>query len=218
MTPVLCHDQPSVRHVIFWRAMRAGLEPRYRLLGLLPLIFFLVQTIHYWRFGGMGNLLWICNLGNVLLGIGLLIDQRELIRAAGIWTIPGLLVWIMYVLLPSGFYFSTTLAHVGGIIVGLIALKRVGVDRFAWLYAFVWMLLTQIAARLVASPELNVNLAHHVQSGWETTFSSYWKFWVVLMLATAAVLWVVGKALSLIWPAREAREPGTLAGRSELQV
>ena len=218
MTPVLCHDQPSVRHVIFWRAMRAGLEPRYRLLGLLPLIFFLVQTIHYWRFGGMGNLLWICNLGNVLLGIGLLIDQRELIRAAGIWTIPGLLIWIMYVLLPSGFYFSTTLAHVGGIIVGLIALKRVGVDRFAWLYAFVWMLLTQIAARLVASPELNVNLAHHVQSGWETTFSSYWKFWVVLMLATAAVLWAVGKALSLIWPAREAREPGTLAGRSELQV
>lgn len=218
MTPALGHDQLPVLHVIFWRAMRAGLEPRYRLLGVLPLIFFLVQTIHYWRFGGMGNLLWICNLGNVLLGIGLLIDQRELIRAAGIWTIPGLLIWIVYVLLPSGFYFSTTLAHVGGIIVGLIALKRVGVDRFAWLHAFVWMLLTQIVARLVASPELNVNVANRVQSGWETSFSSYWKFWVVMMLAVAGGLWAIAKSLSLIWPAREAPEPGTLASRSELKV
>jgi hypothetical protein len=56
--------------VIFCRAMDARLETRYRLLGVLPLLFFAVQTIHYWRFGGMGNLLWMCNAGNVLLGIG----------------------------------------------------------------------------------------------------------------------------------------------------
>ena len=64
----------------------------HRLLGLLPLAFFFGQVIHYWRFGGLGNLLWMCNVGNLLLAIGLFLDHRELIRAAAIWTIPGLVV------------------------------------------------------------------------------------------------------------------------------
>lgn len=188
------------------------LELRFRLLGLLPLIFFLFQTIHYWRFGGMGNLWWICNMGNVLLGVGLLIGHRELIRAAAIWTIPGLAIWVKYVLLASGFYFSTTLAHVGGIAVGLIALRRVGMNRTAWLYAFAWSFLTQVAARVLTSPELNVNLAHRIQPGWENVFSSYWKFWLVLAVLTAAVLWIIGKLLSLIWPA--VTEPRAIASGS----
>src|SRR5437870_9880628 len=101
----------------------------HRLLGLLPLAFFIGQVIHYWRYGGAGNLLWMCNVGNLLLAIGLFLDHRELIRAAAIWTIPGLVVWIQYVLLAYGFLFSSTLAHVGGIAIALIALRRVGMDR-----------------------------------------------------------------------------------------
>ena len=186
--------------------MEGRLEPRYRLLGVLPILFFLVQTSHYWRYGGMGNLLWMCNVGNVLLGIGLLLGHRELIRAAAIWTIPGLGIWIRYVLLASGFYFSTTLAHVGGIVVGLIALRRVRMDRLAWIYAFAWSLLTQLAARLFTATELNVNLAHQIQPGWESLFNTYWKFWLVLLLLTALVLWVIGKVLSLIWPAASINE------------
>jgi hypothetical protein len=188
-------------NVIFLPPMKPPLELRFRLLGILPLIFFLVQTIHYWRYGGMGNLLWICNVGNVLLGVGLLLGRREMIRAAAIWTIPGLGIWIRYVLLASGFYFSTTLAHVGGIAIGLIALRRVRMDRLAWIYAFAFSLLTQLASRVLTSPELNVNVAHRVQPGWENLFNSYWKFWLVLALTTAAVLWVIGRVLSLIWPA-----------------
>jgi hypothetical protein len=194
--------------VLFLPPMDPPLETRYRLLGVLPLLFFLVQTIHYWRYGGMGNLLWMCNAGNVLLGVGLLLGHRELIRAAAIWTIPGLGIWIRYVLLASGFYFSTTLAHVGGIIVGLIALRRVRMDKLAWLYAFGWFLLTQLAARLFSAPELNVNVAHKIQTGWETLFSSYWKFWVVTTLTVAAVMWALGRVLALLWPVKtEAQLP-----------
>jgi len=194
------------------------LETRYQLLGVLPLIFFLVQTIHYWRYGGMGNLLWMCNAGNILLGIGLLIGHREMIRAAAIWTIPGLGVWIKYVLLASGFYFSTTLAHLGGITVALIALQRVRMDRIAWVYAFAWYLLTQIAARLLAAPELNVNVANRIQTGWETTFTSYWKFWIVMSLVVAAVLWLIGFGLSLIWPAKSLTKSRATVSGSGLQA
>jgi hypothetical protein len=183
--------------------MFGRIDTRFRLLGLLPLIFFLIQTIHYWRYGGLGHLLWMCNVGNVLLGIGLLLGHRELIRAAAIWTIPGLGLWIYYVLLASGFYFSTTLAHVGGITVGLIALSRVRMDRFAWLYAFAWYLLTQFAARLLAPPALNVNVAHSIQPGWDKVFTSYWKFWLVGSAVAALGLWIIGKVLRFIWPARD---------------
>ena len=108
--------------------------------------------------------------------------------------------WVQYVLLDYGFLFSSALAHVGGIIVGLIALRRVGMDRTAWLYAFAWALFMQMAARLLTTPELNVNISHNIQPGWERYFTSYWKFWIVLNLATAFVLWTLGRILSSLWP------------------
>jgi hypothetical protein len=189
--------------------MSEPLETRYRLMGLLPLAFFAVQAIHYWRFGGLGHLLWMCNAGNVLLGFGLLLSHRELIRAAAIWTIPGLVLWIIYVLLPSGFYFSTTLAHLGGFVVGLIALRRVGMDGTAWIYALAWYLFTQLAARLLTPAELNVNVSHRVQDGWGNAFTSYWKFWLVVTIVTGAVLWVLAKALLLIWPVSASTRSGS---------
>jgi len=178
---------------------------RFRLIGLLPLIFFLAQTVHYWRFGGLGNLLWMCNIGNLLLAIGLFLNHRELIRAAAIWTIPGLGVWFWYVWLEGSTGVSSTLAHVGGITVALFVLRRVRMDRLAWFYAFTWYLFMQIVSRVATAPDLNVNVAHHVQSGWESAFGSFWKFWLVMTVIVAIGLWGIGKALSLLWPARSVR-------------
>lgn len=172
-------------------------------MGLLPLAFFLAQTIHYWRVGGMGNLLWMCNVGNLLLAIGLVLNQRELIRAAAIWTIPGLGIWIRYVLFEYDFVVSSALAHVGGILVALIVLRRLRMDRIAWSYAFVWYLFMQLPSRLLTDPRLNVNVTHRIQTGWENAFSSYWKFWVVLTALVGVCLWGVGLVLSWIWPVRE---------------
>ena len=173
---------------------------RFRLIGLLPLAFFAAQVIHYWRFGGLGNLAWMCNVGNFLMALGLFLNHKELIRASAIWTVPGLGVWFWYVWLPGGC--SSALAHVGGIIVGLFVLSYVRMDRIAWLYAFAWYLFMQLVSRLITSPEINANVAHHMQTGWETVFGSYWKFWLVMSALVAAVLWSIGMVLSWIWPAR----------------
>jgi hypothetical protein len=183
----------------------AVVEPgttRFRLIGLLPLVFFLAQVVHYTGYGGLGNLAWMCNVGNVLLALGLFLHHKELIRAAAIWTIPGLVVWFWFVWLNGSTAFSSSLAHVGGVIVGMFVLSRVRMDRIAWLYAFVWYLFMQLVSRLSTSPEVNANVAHHIQPGWETTFSSYWKFWLVMTLVVGAGLWVIGILLSWIWPAR----------------
>jgi hypothetical protein len=121
------------------------------------------------------------------------------IRLAAIWTIPGLLVWLLYVVLAWGVFFTSTLAHVGGLIVALFALSRIGMDRTSWRWAFGWYLMVQLASRLVTPAVLNVNLAHAIQPGWERAFQSYWTFWLVLTIVTAIILWLSGLLLWSIW-------------------
>jgi hypothetical protein len=182
-----------------------AISPRgFRLIGFLPLAFFVAQLIHYWRFGGLGNLAWMCNVGNLLLAIGLFLNHKELIRATAIWTVPGLGIWFWYVWLTGSTGLSSTLAHVGGVIVGMFVLTRVRMDRIAWLYAFVWYLFMQLVSRAVTSPEVNANVAHRIQPGWENAFSSYWRFWLVMTLVVASALWAIGMMLWWIWPARDA--------------
>ena len=74
-------------------------------------------------------------------------------------------------------------------------------DRTAWRWAFGWYLMVQLASRFVTPAELNVNLAHAMEQGWERTFQSYWMFWLVLTVITALVLWLSGLLLWSIWPA-----------------
>jgi len=173
------------------------------LLGFLPLLFFVAQGIHYWRINQLGHMLWMCNIGNLLLAIGLFLEESTLIRIAIIWTIPGLVVWVLYVVLTSGIIPSSALAHVGGIVIGMIALRKVGMDRRAWLYAMGWYLLIQLLSRLFTAPDLNVNLTHRIQPGWEQTFSSYWQFSLTLTAATALILWSLGWMLWRIRPAQD---------------
>jgi len=185
-----------------------NLSPRtkLRLLGILPLIFFIAQFVHYLRINELGHLLWMCNVGNLLLAMGLFLEKPLVIRLSAIWMIPGLLVWLLYVVLAWGVFLTSTLAHVGGLAVAMVALSRVRMDRAAWRWAFGWYLVVQLASRFVTPAALNVNLAHAIQPGWERPFASYWTFWLVLTLITVVVLWLSGLFLWSIWPADVRKE------------
>ena len=185
--------------------MKISPRTQMRLLGFLPLIFFFAQAIHYWRINQLGQLCWMCNIGNLVLALGLFLERRLLVRVAAIWTIPGLLVWFVYVVLAWGVFLSSMLAHVGGLVVAVIALRSYGMDRYSWLYAFGWLLVMQLASRLFTAPELNVNLAHAVQPGWERTFISYWIFWLVLTMVSAVVLWLSALFWRGLWPTAGSR-------------
>ncbi|HEX2268794.1 MAG TPA: hypothetical protein VHH35_04645 [Pyrinomonadaceae bacterium] len=179
---------------------------RLRLIGVLPLIFFLAQAIHYWRINELGHMAWMCNIGNLILALGLFFEKPVLIRLAAIWMVPGLAVWFIYVVLAWGVFLSSTLAHVGGLVVSMFALKRYRMDRTAWRYAFGWYLVIQLISRFTTPANFNVNLAHAVAPGWERTFASYWSFWLVLTAGTAAALWLTGMILWSIWRAKPAEE------------
>ena len=188
-------------------------ETRLRWLGFLPLGFFSAQAIHYWQTGELGHMLWMCNIGNLLLALGLFLEEALLIRVAVIWMIPGVAVWFVYVvptwgmLLTGRFGYrelvavlSSTLAHLGGFSVGMLVLRRIRMDDRAWLYALIWYLFVQLLSRIITPAALNVNVAHRIQDGWEGSFSSYLKFWLVLTLLVGLCLWILGRLLKMLWP------------------
>ncbi|MBA2703270.1 MAG: hypothetical protein H0U60_05395 [Blastocatellia bacterium] len=188
-------------------------DKQFRLLGFLPLLFFFAQAIHYWQINQLGHILWMCNIGNLLLALGIFFEQALLIRVAVIWSMPGLVVWCLYVVptwgmlitgrLSASEFFgvvSSTLAHLGGLSVGILVLRKVRMNASAWAYASIWYLIVQLASRLLTPVAMNVNLSQRVQDGWETTFGSYWKFWLVLSALVAACLWLLGLLLKRLWP------------------
>jgi len=189
-------------------------DKQFRLLGLLPLIFFLAQAIHYWQINQLGHMLWMCNIGNLLLALGIFFEQALLIRVAVIWGMPGVVVWCLYVVPTWGmlitgeasgseFYgvFASTLAHVGGLSVGILVLRKVRMNGGAWAYSFLWYFIVQLASRLFTPIAFNVNLSQRVQEGWEGMFTSYWTFWLVLSALVGCGSWLLDLLLKRLWPA-----------------
>lgn len=187
---------------------------RLRLLGFFPLAFFTAQALHYLQIHQLGHTLWMCNIGNLLLAIALFTDQKLLIRVAAIWMVPGVLVWFGYVvptwgmLLTGRFSYTelfgvltSTFAHLGGFAVGMFGLRKVGVEVGIWRYAFLWYFIVQLISRLITPAILNVNLAHSIQPGWESSFNSYLKFWLVLSFLVGVCLWLLAFLLTKLWPA-----------------
>lgn len=166
----------------------------------------------------------MCNIGNLLLALGLFFELPLLIRVAVIWMVPGVAVWFVYVvptwgmLLTGKFSYtelfgvvSSTLAHLGGFSMGIVVLRKVRMDGATWLYAFVWYFIVQLISRLVTPAAMNVNLAHNIQPGWEQSFGSYLKFWLVLTLLVGICLWALGLLLKILWPVNHALVEDALA-------
>ena len=177
-----------------------NLPARFRLLGLLPLLFFILHANYYRQAGGLSHVLWMCNIGTLLLALGLLLARPVMIRVAFIWLLPGLPIWLWFVVRPGWWILTSFFAHAGGLTVGLIAIHRVRASRWMWLQALIWYLLVQEICRLFTPPELNVNGAHLVYTEFEGTFSAYWLFWIIGTVVVAAGLWLLGFALLKLFP------------------
>ncbi len=100
---------------------------------------------------------------------------------------------------------TSGLAHVGGLMVGVFALIKVGTDQRTWLYAIAWFVVVRQISQWTTPAELNVNLAHRVIGGWEGLFSAYWEFWIATTLAAAGGLWLMNGLLLRIMPGRASR-------------
>lgn len=175
-----------------------------RALGLLPLGFFLANLAANYGEGHVGNSLWMCYLANLLLAAGLFLARPELLRPGAIWILPGIPLWLMDMLRTGIVRPTGVLAHVGGAVVGLIALGRYRAGRWAWLHAFLLYLSVQWLCRWITRPDLNVNLAHGVYEGSANLFRQYWTYWLATSALMAIALWMTGRLLILLFPPRPA--------------
>jgi hypothetical protein len=171
-----------------------------RLLGLLPLGFFLANLAANFGEGHPGNSLWMCYLANLLLAAGLLLNRPEPIRPGAIWILPGIPLWLMDMISTGIVRPTGVLAHLGGAAVGIFALSRFRVGRRAWLHAFLLFLAVQQLCRWATPPDLNVNLAHGIYAGWEQMFTGYWSYWITTSVFMALALWITGRLLILFFP------------------
>lgn len=179
------------------------LSIRFWLLGFLPLVLFLARLSYFLDVKEPGCILWICHISNLLLALGLFMGQKEFMRISAFWHIIGVPLWIWDMMRFGMRTFTTFSSHIGGLIVGLFVLSRVGCGKRSWLYAMIWFLIVQQVCRMVTSDYLNVNIAHCVYRGWETMFTNYWIFWAITTVGAGVVLWGVGKVLVKLFPPRE---------------
>ena len=123
---------------------------RLRWLGALPLIFFAARVVEYvWIARTPEQILWCCHISNLLLGLGLLFHHRRSVRIAALWILVGLPPWALDMVLTGLITPVSLLSHLGGAVIALVALRRVGVSGRDWLPALVYFLLLQQLTRLL---------------------------------------------------------------------
>ncbi len=174
-----------------------------RLLGVLPLLFFLARLWASYEEGAIGNILWLCHFSNLTLAIGLLFGWRFWIRLSAPWLAIGFPLWLWNISVLGIGTLTTLGTHVGGAIIGLIALSKIGIEKRTWINAAGWYLFLQTISRAITSPALNINIAHDYYFGWETIFANYWLYWLAITLMIFLALWLSNQLLYRLWPASE---------------
>jgi hypothetical protein len=151
-------------------------------LGLIACGFYAVHAGYQLFFGQPENLLWICHLAPAVIGVGLLVDSPTTVTVGVLWLVPGIPLWL-YDLYSGGESSPTSLfTHVGGLVVGVVALRSLGVPEQVWWKALLAAAGVQQLCRWVTPREANINLAYAVYPGWERWFPSYRMYLVALLL------------------------------------
>jgi hypothetical protein len=151
------------------------------------------------------NLLWSCNTATLLVIAGLL-WRRPLLNAAGCFMlVPGNIFWVLDLLGGAPFLPTSLLTHVLVFVLSIAALRRLGLPPATWWTALVGIALSTAGARLVGTPEQNVNVAFHIPPGYEWIWPSHGVYMLGITAIFAAGAWILQRALTrLLGPAAPA--------------
>lgn len=103
------------------------------------------------------------------------------------WLMLGVPLWLIDLMSGGEFFLGSVASHVGGLIIGLAGVKRLGMPQGTWWKALLGLAFFQQLARWFTPQQLNVNLAFSVWTGWESVFPSYLVYWSFMTLLSAVV-------------------------------
>ena len=182
----------------------------YRLLGILPVCFFLSHLSFHFSEGTPEHLLWLCNLSNLVLAAGLFFQTPLLIRIAALWLVPGIPLWLWDMSRTGSTPLSTFLSHLGGLTVAMIALAKVRAKPNVFIYAWMYGFLVQLICRFVTPPELNVNVAFKIYPGFDLFFKHYWSYWIFSAVVAVIVLWLLNFLMNQAFPNHKKEKYGNI--------
>lgn len=175
-----------------------------RLLGVLPLGFFVARVVVLQAKGALPDALWMCNLGSLGLALGLLCNQPKVIRPAALWLALGFPFWLSFALSTETYELTSILNHAGSLTVALVALAIVRFKRAVWSATFLASLVLQILSRFITPPEMNVNAAHNLRFTMvENTGMPYWQFWIGNTLLGALAFYLLSLLFARLFPDTE---------------
>jgi hypothetical protein len=181
----------------------AGQRHRFRLLGGLPLFFFLARVVEYAVVSETPEqILWCCHISNLLLAIGMFLANAWLIRIAVFWLILGLPPWVLDMVVTRLVTPVSIVSHLGGFILAIVALRQVGAMSGSWFPSLVYFLILQQISRLATEPTpyTNVNVAHFAYGPWKDSFATYGQYWVANTAAATMMLVVIERVLLRLFP------------------
>lgn len=173
-----------------------------RAAAALCFLFYGAHAAYYATHGqSLANMLWACHLATLMIGIGLLSGVAWLNAVGLLWLCLGLPVWLLDITNGGRFLPTSTLTHVGGLIVGFWGLRQLGSPPPAGWLAAAGLLAVHLLSRAVTPPAENVNLAFAMWRGADRYFSSHTVYVSTLLAVSTATFAALNPLLRKLGPA-----------------
>jgi hypothetical protein len=148
------------------------------------------------------ELLWACHLGNMAVVIGLLTKCRWLNAVGTLILFVGLPLWFINLFTGGRLIITSPVMHVGGPLMGLVGIRRLGLPDRDWLIALFFMTFVILFCRFATPSDQNINLAHNewkplkvLRVPDQYRFAFLLARWTVLLSTTEVVLcWILKRA------------------------
>ena len=131
---------------------------RTRLLGALALAGWSAHAEALLLREAPHSLLWCCNLGALLLGLGLVANRPTIAGVGLLWVALGTPIWLIALSLGREFLPTSLLTHLGALAAGLAA-ERAALPTGAWKAAWTGLAGLHFLSHAVLGPEPSVNLS-----------------------------------------------------------
>lgn len=158
-----------------------AMPDKWRALGFLAFACYALHAGYFLHTERPSHLLWGCHVASLGVGTGLLL-KKPTFNAMGVialfWGTP---MWIFDVSTGGEFLPTSMATHFGGLVLGLIGLRWLGLPKHTWTKVAAFTLMLMVICRAITLEAANVNLAFGPPKGWESKFPPYPVFGLIVL-------------------------------------